>query len=498
MATPYPKTTPKKPVSKTPMVAQKKTAAPVSKGKVFAPKKTVAPVSKGKATVPKKTVAQVEKTPTTAQKKTTAPVSKSPNKGGYVSNLNNSKMSPSSDVYLTTNNKGKVTRAENKGTGQTYKADKSGLVVKTAKGLEGDSFSHAIDTVGYAAGKKSFPVVVKKVNLGVTPAQTTTKVTRYEVGRKDAMKTVEGLKSSAMSDGYAEKIKKQNQDYRKKQIKQYMKKGGKIGKLKGKLLSEKKTGEKYASKSAMMKHEKGESKKMRMMEGEIPMKKKGGTIKKFGDGGKTAAQLKKEGIARRDKGLAMKMQGQAMKKAGQEQFLERAKTAQDLINFRVRKGQLQDMDPEMLAKLKTRINKASEIKKAQGVKKVGTVKKFGDGGKTIKKVPANKYAKEQVYNLKKGSEQAKGAYVATNSGTVYQIKYPKSGNRASILTMDTTGYSKGKPSYNLDFENGNGSVKSKTVKRKDVKPLLKNMKKEVISMKCGGKMHKMKKGGKKC
>ena len=303
-------------------------------------------------------------------------------------------MSPSSDVYLTTNNKGKVTRAENKGTGQTYKADKSGLVVKTAKGLEGDSFSHAIDTVGYAAGKKSFPVVVKKVNLGVTPAQTTTKVTRYEVDRKNAMKTVEGLKSDAMSDGYAEKIKKQNQDYRKKQIKQYMKKGGKIGKLKGKLLSEKKTGEKYASKSAMMKHEKGESKKMRMMEGEIPMKKKGGTVKKFGDGGKAVAQLKKEGIARRDKGLAMKMQGQAMKmqgqamkKAGQEQFLERAKTAQDLINYRVRKGQLQDMDPEMLAKLKTRINKASEIKKAQGVKKGaylkcgGKMHKMKKGGK---------------------------------------------------------------------------------------------------------------------
>ena len=119
--------------------------------------------------------------------------------------------------------------------------------------------------------------------------------------------------------------------------------------------------------------------------------------------------------------------------------------------------------------------------------KRGKVKKYGDGGKTIKKVPANKYAKEQIFNLKKGSEEAKAAYVATNSGTVYQIKYPKSGNRASILTMDTTGYSKGKPSYKLDFENGSGSVKSKTVKRKDVKPLLKNMKKEVTSMRKGGK-----------
>ena len=39
---------------------------------------------------------------------------------------------------------------------------------------------------------------------------------------------------------------------------------------------EKKTGEKYASKAAMMKHEKGESKAMKMKEGEmkVPMKKK--------------------------------------------------------------------------------------------------------------------------------------------------------------------------------------------------------------------------------
>lgn len=39
---------------------------------------------------------------------------------------------------------------------------------------------------------------------------------------------------------------------------------------------EKKTGEKYMSKAAMMKHEKGESKSMKVKEGEMkaPMKKK--------------------------------------------------------------------------------------------------------------------------------------------------------------------------------------------------------------------------------
>ena len=48
-----------------------------------------------------------------------------------------------------------------------------------------------------------------------------------------------------------------------------------------KAVAEKKTGEKYKSKADMAKHEKGESKKMRMMEGEIPMKKKGGKVKTF-------------------------------------------------------------------------------------------------------------------------------------------------------------------------------------------------------------------------
>ena len=71
-----------------------------------------------------------------------------------------------------------------------------------------------------------------------------------------------------------------------------------------KAVEEKKTGEKYASKAAMAKHEKGETKKVRMAEGEIPMKRKGGKTscsscsckgkgcmkcggKKYGDGGKT-------------------------------------------------------------------------------------------------------------------------------------------------------------------------------------------------------------------
>jgi hypothetical protein len=45
---------------------------------------------------------------------------------------------------------------------------------------------------------------------------------------------------------------------------------------KKKAVTEKKTGEKYASKSAMAKHEKGESKKVRIAEGEIKKMKMGG------------------------------------------------------------------------------------------------------------------------------------------------------------------------------------------------------------------------------
>jgi hypothetical protein len=60
---------------------------------------------------------------------------------------------------------------------------------------------------------------------------------------------------------------------------------------KKKKMVEKKTGETYASKKGMMKHEKGESKMMKMMEGETM--KKGG--KKMMKGGKKMATMKKGG-----------------------------------------------------------------------------------------------------------------------------------------------------------------------------------------------------------
>lgn len=53
-----------------------------------------------------------------------------------------------------------------------------------------------------------------------------------------------------------------------------------------KKVKEKATKETYASKKAMAKHEKGESKAMKKAEGEMPMMKKSGKLKMYRKGGK--------------------------------------------------------------------------------------------------------------------------------------------------------------------------------------------------------------------
>jgi|694.fasta_scaffold00105_6 hypothetical protein len=119
------------------------------------------------------------------------------------------------------------------------------------------------------------------------------------------------------------------------------------------------------------------------------------------------------------------------------------------------------------------------------MKKGGAVKKAlpkAQDGKTVKKVGPNKYAKDQVIVNKKDGSSA--SYVATNKGTVYSTKNKKNGP-ADVLSIDTTGYSKGKPNYDQIYT-GNAGYNKSTVKRKDVKPLLKSMKKETLSFKTGG------------
>lgn len=106
----------------------------------------------------------------------------------------------------------------------------------------------SMDTTGYAAGKKTF---VKNTKKAVGSGGNAYKQTSKKVARKDVPKTLAEM--------------------------QKMRRGG----VKGKKVTEKSTKESYKSKAAMMKHEKGESKKMKMKEGEIPffMKKKKATPK---------------------------------------------------------------------------------------------------------------------------------------------------------------------------------------------------------------------------
>jgi hypothetical protein len=120
---------------------------------------------------------------------------------------------------------------------------------------------------------------------------------------------------------------------------------------------------------------------------------------------KSGAQLKKEGQAMKAKGQTMKMQGTAMKKVGQDQFLKKAETAQDLINYRTKKGQIQNMNPEMLTSLKSRVNRAAEIKKER------VSKKYQNGGKTgaqLKKEGAAMKAKGQAMKAEGKAMKALG------------------------------------------------------------------------------------------
>jgi predicted heme/steroid binding protein len=94
--------------------------------------------------------------------------------------------------------------------------------------------------------------------------------------------------------------------------------------------------------------------------------------------------------------------------------------------------------------------------------KKGTIKK-----NIVKKGP-NQYAKEQVLDT---SGKNKKAYVASNTGMVYKV------SDNNMLSMDTTGYSKGKPTYTVKSLKD----KDKTIKRKEVLPLTnkwKNIKKK--------------------
>lgn len=93
------------------------------------------------------------------------------------------------------------------------------------------------------------------------------------------------------------------------------------------------------------------------------------------------------------------------------------------------------------------------------------VKKYKDGG-----------LKERIQSTTKKGD--KWVYTADKKGEVSSMIIPKKG-MSSIMYVDTTGYSKGKPTYKVKSL---GTSPDKTIKRKDVLPLLKGMKSEVKSM----------------
>lgn len=160
---------------------------------------------------------------------------------------------------------------------------------------------------------------------------------------------------------------------------------------KKKVVAEKKTGEKYASKAAMMKHEKGESKKMRMMEGEIPMAKKGGkTVKKYADGGKkplSTSRVKKPLPTPRFKNPVKATQDST-------QYYE-----DKYEHFRQAESNLKSVDPKNAAVAKEMWNQAADDRNRQKRKAVpgfdnnGFPVQYKKGGKTAVKKKITTYKK---------------------------------------------------------------------------------------------------------
>ncbi|MCX6195504.1 MAG: hypothetical protein NTY55_02475 [Flavobacteriia bacterium] len=86
-----------------------------------------------------------------------------------------------------------------------------------------------------------------------------------------------------------------------------------------------------------------------------------------------------------------------------------------------------------------------------------------------KKLKCVKLNTELITNNKSGT-----SYFASPEGTVYGT------GKNSQISIDTTGYSGGKKDFNLKTTNSSGTTK-KLIKKKDVIPLLNNIKKEVKS-----------------
>lgn len=151
-----------------------------------------------------------------------------------------------------------------------------------------------------------------------------------------------------------------------------------------KAVTEKKTGEKYPSKVAMAKHEKGESKKVRMKEGEIPMARKGGksscscgkascmmcggTHKKYDNGGKTTTKGLYKGVEYNSKGDVISKYDVSSKTGDRNQYAVYAdgKPVKHTYNPTTKVSRRAELDTTGYSKGKQLFPKIVELKKGNG------------------------------------------------------------------------------------------------------------------------------------
>ena len=280
---------------------------------------------------------------------------------------------------------------------------------------------------------------------------------------------------------------------------------------KKKAVVEKKTGEKYASKAMMAKHEKGESKKMRMMEGEIKKFQKGGikeriqsTTKK---GDKWIYVADKSGTV---SSIVIPKKGTSSALSIDTTGYSKGKPNYKLETVTKGGGSTTNVKRKDVKKLLTDLK--AETKSMQGYKKGGKVscscggkgcmkcggKKYQDGGKkTVKGLTKGiEYDKQGKVIMKYDVASKKGdrnVYQAYPDGQLVKSTYNPTKQNARRAMLDTTGYSKGKQSFPKTIElentkNNRRNGKVTTIKTKVPRKLVKTQIKSMQTMKKGGKM----------
>lgn len=104
---------------------------------------------------------------------------------------------------------------------------------------------------------------------------------------------------------------------------------------------------------------------------------------------------------------------------------------------------------------------------------------------TVKKTTVTKNTPTSKENITTKSKNGTVTYNADKKGNVSSISMDKNKNIKFSTSMDTTGYSAGKPYYKHTISTKTGT-KTATVPRKDVQTRIKNMKEEAKGLKRKG------------